>query len=162
MQAYKSDNTRCERTGWRDKSISLRHRDWGFNCPAVDLDFLMVEYNHGLPVGLVEYKHAAARMPSIDHPTYRAMAALASGYSRVEAGKRIHDPLPFLLVFYWPEAWTFRVHPANSTARNHFLNPEIMSEYDYVKRLYMLRRIALNKTIGGTLNRRISNDASMQ
>lgn len=33
--------TAQERTGWRDEEISARHRIWGVNCPAVDLDFLM-------------------------------------------------------------------------------------------------------------------------
>lgn len=46
-----------ERSGWRDMELSGRHRIWGFNCPAVDLDFLMVEYNLGIAIAVVEYKH---------------------------------------------------------------------------------------------------------
>jgi len=30
--------------------LSDRHRQWGDDCPMVDLDFLMCEYNHGVPV----------------------------------------------------------------------------------------------------------------
>ncbi len=42
------DNTsvRQERTGWRDEKISQRHREWGYNCPAVDLDFEVVDRVH--------------------------------------------------------------------------------------------------------------------
>jgi hypothetical protein len=41
-----------ERNGWRDLEMSLRHKLWGFHCPAVDIDFLMVEYNRGQARGL--------------------------------------------------------------------------------------------------------------
>ena len=160
MQAYSMDGTRKERTNWRDERISARHRDWGFNCPAVDLDFLMVEYNHGLPVGLVEYKSYQARMPSYDHATYRALSALATGYSRVIDGTRVHDPLPFLLVFYWADQWTFRVHPVNSEAKKHYSNPELMSEYDYVTRLYKLRRLTLAGELKHKLNKNIAQAAA--
>lgn len=34
-----------ERNGWRDERISKRHRQWGRDCPAVDIDFLMLEYD---------------------------------------------------------------------------------------------------------------------
>lgn len=36
-----------ERTGWRDENLSRRHREWGFHCPAVDLGFLLIEYDTG-------------------------------------------------------------------------------------------------------------------
>ena len=71
---------REERTGWRDARISARHRLWGFNCPSVDLDFLLVEYHLGKPVGLVEYKHYQAQEPNVIHPTYRALIDLADHY----------------------------------------------------------------------------------
>jgi hypothetical protein len=38
---------------WRDEAISQRHRLWGFNCPAVDIDFLMIEYDQGKPAACV-------------------------------------------------------------------------------------------------------------
>jgi hypothetical protein len=142
MQQWSSDGVRGERTGWRDKDLSLRHRDWGFNCPAVDLDFLMVEYNLGLPVGLIEYKHHRAKMPNVQHATYRALSALAET-----------SALPFCVAFYWPEDWSFRVYPVNATAGRHFTSPEDMSEYEFVSRLYRLRRLVLNQALAGRLNR---------
>jgi len=131
-QNWSPDGVRQERTGWRDQEISERHREWGFNCPAVDLDFLMVEYNLGKPVGVIEYKHCRARMPNIKHATYRAINELADN-----AG------LPFLIAFYWPVIWAFRVFPINEVARCHFSNPEDMSEREFVQRLYRLRRMVL-------------------
>src|SRR5678815_2099094 len=122
MQTYSIDGVRQERTGWRDQELSQRHRLWGFNCPAVDLDFLMVEYNMGLPVGLIEYKHHCAQAPNLRHATYRALCDLADGYR--------DEGLPFLIAFYWPDLWAFRITPVNPLAQKHFRSNEELSEYD--------------------------------
>lgn len=126
-----------ERTGWRDKEISQRHRVWGFNCPAVDLDFVMAEYHIGKPVGLIEYKDHHARMPDLLHPTYRALADLADGYRE--------EGLPFILAFYWSDVWAFRVYPVNTCAKGHFSQGEMLTELAFVKRLYRLRSLALTE-----------------
>lgn len=141
-----------ERSNWRDKEISNRHRDWGFNCPAVDLDFLMVEYNMGKPVGLVDYKHFHALVPPnepafkqfIKHASYRALSMLCDGYR--------DGPLPFIVARYWPTNWSFQVFPVNAYAMRHFKFSESLSEHEYVVRLYHLRRLVLNKELAGKLN----------
>ena len=135
-----------ERTGWRDQEISGRHRTWGFNCPAVDLDFLVVEYNLGLPVGLVEYKHFHARMPHKDHPTYRALRDLADSYA--------DGPLPFMLAFYWPDVWAFRVYPLNDVSHAFYSQvPDfdgesvLLTERRYVKSLYLMRKLKVDEHV---------------
>lgn len=142
-----SDGVRLERTGWRDQEISNRHREWGFNCPAADLDFLVVEYNIGKPVALIEYKHHLANTPDIKHATYRALKDLADGYRG--------QPLPFLVGFYWPDIWAFRVWPINDIAKTAFEWDEICSEYEYVRRLYRLRRLALTRELEGRLSKQL-------
>lgn len=136
-----------ERTGWRDEWISRRHREWGFNCPAVDLDFLMVEYNLGAPVALVEYKYIAAREPDLRHPTYRALRILADA-----AG------LPFFVAFYNKEPCWFRVSPVNEAALSLFDVGEVMSEYDYVRKLYQIRSAAIVDSVMSRLSRFIPMD----
>lgn len=134
MQQWSLDGVRQERTGWRCAAISERHRAWGFNCPAVDLDFVMAEFNHGKPVALIEYKEAKAQVPNVGHPTYRALTALADGYS--------DGPLPFAVVFYYPDEWWFRVMPVNDRARkywSHCVN-EPLTEQRFVRGLYLLRK----------------------
>jgi len=138
--------TAYERTGWRDEAISGRHRQWGFNCPAVDLDFLVVEYNLGLPVALIEYKHKQAIMPSAQHPTYRALRDLADNYSG--------GPLPFMLVFYDPEVWSFRVYPLNDVSRSFYSQvPDYtdgcihLTERRYVKSLYHMRKLKVDERV---------------
>jgi len=150
---YRSDGVRKERTGWRDAGISARHREWGFNCPACDLDFLMVEYNLGLPVGLIEYKHHCKSFPDLRHATYRALAALCNGYGSTQGGEFIRDPLPFLVARYWPDIWAFCVLPANEVALSAYRDGEYLSEYDFVSRLYRLRRLTLARALEGKLNR---------
>jgi hypothetical protein len=140
-QNWSPDGTRKERTGWRDAAISQRHREWGFNCPAVDLDFLMVEYNLGKPVGLIEYKHHLARPPNLNHATYRALVELS------DAAK-----LPFLIAFYWPEIWAFKVLPVNDVATKSFELWEILSEREFVRRLYRMRRLVLARHLELFLN----------
>ena len=137
-----------ERTGWRDESISRRHREWGFNCPAVDLDFLVAEYNIGVPVALIEYKHFKAQKPVIKHPTYRALTALADRA----------PPIPFLIAFYWPEIWAFRISPINEVSKTNFQEGELLTEFDFVARLYHMRRLVLSQNISGKLNRLLPED----
>lgn len=119
-----------ERTGWRDQEISRRHRRWGFTITAVDLDFLLVEYVLGLPVAIVEYKHWRAARLDLEHPSYLALRALAD---RPPA-------LPFLIAWYWPGTWAFRVDPANQAAVDHFgAGPVDLTEREWVLALHQLR-----------------------
>lgn len=137
MQTWSVDGVRQERTGWRCQKISERHRVWGYNCPAVDLDFVVAEYNYGKPVALVEYKEQTAREPKLTHPTYKALSALADGY---EAG-----PLPFIVAFYNPECWCFRVIPVNARAREYYAHVAGIDipEQRFVRSLYLLRKDVL-------------------
>ena len=52
-----------ERTGWRDQALSARHREWGWDCPAVDIDQVWIEYDMGKVMGLFEYKREAIDWP---------------------------------------------------------------------------------------------------
>ena len=126
-----------ERTGWRDEEISKRHRHWGFNCPAVDLDFVMMEYNHGKPVALVEYKHKQARDPNINHATFKALKHLADGYKQ--------GPLPCFVAMYDPETWDFKITPINETAKIQIgSNADIwISEQRFVTYLHLIRKSVL-------------------
>lgn len=124
--------TAYERSGWRDQELSARHRLWGHNCPAADLDFLMVEYNTGLPAALVEYKHNQRRHPvDLRHPTYRAVIDLADNYKP--------SPLPFVLSWYWPGSWVFYAVPVNDAAGRVYRAPRFLSEQEWVRSLYYIR-----------------------
>jgi hypothetical protein len=144
VQAWSSDGVRQERTGWRDEEISARHRTWGFNCPCVDLDFVVTEYNLGLPVALVEYKHFKAQRPNPEHPTFRALTALCDGYK--------DGPLPFFVAFYWPDIWAFEIMPINAASLKLVSKSRILSEREYVTGLYSMRRKVVAADVVKKLN----------
>lgn len=134
-----------ERNGFRDEWISRRHRAWGWDCPAVDVDFLMCEYNLGLPAALVEYKHHAGyptRHIDARHPSIRAVVALANA-SRI----------PALVTFYFPEHAAFQVQPLNEHASSIYPDNRILTEYAYVGGLYKMRSRTVAAEVGVNLSR---------
>jgi hypothetical protein len=122
-----------ERTGWRDTSLSLRHRLWGKNCPATDIDFL--EYDSGRGVALCEWKHErAAPYESLD-ANMRARRHLA------DAAK-----LPFFVIIRADDCSWFEVIPENNKAEEIMARADITdksyraeSEVEFVGFLYWLR-----------------------
>ncbi len=127
-----------ERTGWRDAELSARHREWGVDCPAVDLDFLLLEYNVALPVCLIEYKHYKAQTIDLDHSNYRALIALA------DRG----EPLPFFAAYYWPRIWAFRVVSLNAKALEVYrTSPVELTERRFVSSLYWMRGLVVKEKI---------------
>lgn len=120
---------RKERTGWRDLGLSDRHRKWGTNCPAVDLDFLMIEFDCGKAVALVEYKNEHAPIWSAAHPTVQAV---------IDLGSRAGVPV-FVVRYASDYAW-WTVTPLNRKAKD--LVPEKLTkipEREWVSLLYMMR-----------------------
>ena len=117
-----------ERTGWRDANLSERHRLWGWDCPAVDLDFLFLEYDHGKAVAIVEYKHERAKPQLASHPTYQAMKDLAD-----RAG------VPFFACRYKGDFSEFMVVPLNPRATEFLPLREPMTEAGWVSFLYKVR-----------------------
>lgn len=141
---------RNERTGWRDEGISRRHREWGYDCPAQDIDFLLIEYDKCKPVALVEYKNVHAPGQYKDRPQYKALINLGN-----MAG------LPVFNVRYADDYSAFTVTALNELAANALPGgksnpPRVrMNEAEYVSFLYKLRGRDIpaelkNKLQGGT------------
>ncbi len=133
-----------ERTGWRDEAMSNRHRDWGFHCPAVDIDFLMVEYDTGRPVALVEYKQEQARMQDRRHANYKALVCLGN-----DAG------IAVFACRYAEDFTVWRVVPLNLKAREYVSEPTLMTEEEWVTTLYRMRGRPIDPKlvfVDGTLN----------
>lgn len=119
---------REERTGWRDLALSQRHRRWGWDCPAVDLDFLFLEYDHGKATAIVEYKNQHAKPQYASHPTYQAMIDLGT-----RAG------IPVIACRYADDFSWWRVVPLNSEALKFVPKVSMMTEKEWVTLLYKLR-----------------------
>lgn len=118
--------------------LSHRHRQWGHDCPAVDLDFVMAEYNHGVTVAIVDYKHHGE---SVQHTNARSYAVLGDLYDR---HGRQH---PLFVARFWPDTWAFKVRPMNERATQVVgrLSWHPFTEQEYVLLLYRLRKDALTE-----------------
>jgi hypothetical protein len=119
---------RPERSGWRDERISLRHRAWGWDCPAVDVDFLLLEYDAGRAAALVEYKHEDAQIVRLAHPSIRAIADLAE-----------RADLPAFVVRYGDDFSWWYPTPLTDRARALLPEPGFLSEREWMGLLYRCR-----------------------
>lgn len=119
---------RKERTGWRDEALSQRHRRWGWDCPAVDLDFLFLEYDHGKASAIVEYKNEHAAPQYASHPSYQAM---------IDLGDR--SGLPVFACRYADDFSWWRVTPLNNAAKKFIPKRAELDEKGWVKLLYKIR-----------------------
>jgi hypothetical protein len=59
----------------RDAWLSGRHRVWGSNVPAMDLDFILAEYDRCVPIALIDYKHERATI-NLESANSRTLTAL--------------------------------------------------------------------------------------
>lgn len=136
-----------EKTGWRDKELSERHRVYfGYDCPAVDLDLVLVEYNHAEPSALAEYKLFPFKsLPDLREPNYEALRKLADRYSP--------GALPFLIVPYIRWVWAYRPFPGNLAAMEFVSGDHWLSEREYVRVLYHIR----GNTVPAHVERKLSN-----
>jgi hypothetical protein len=117
-----------ERTGWRDEALSRRHRKWGFDCPAVDLDFLLLEYDAGRAAAIIEYKHEKAQIQWSSHPSYRAIVSLGTDAS-----------LPVFAVRYAEDFSWWKVTPLNPKAKDWTPMTTELTEEEYLRLLYRIR-----------------------
>lgn len=138
---------RPERTGWRDLKLSMRHRDWGPQLVAVDIDFLMIEYIDSRACAIVEYKHEFASMPYLGHPSFRVL----SDFYRKDGSQ-----IPAFCVRYGKDFGWFDVSPLNESAKRYQDGVEVMSEHDYVALLYRLRGRKLPPSVAMQLRTTVS------
>lgn len=123
--------------------LSDRHHHWGQECPAVDLDFMLCEYNHGVSVALVEYKHHLADLGKSNGSNYSALSELY-----LKDGRQV----PLFVTRYWPGIWAFRTKAYNEAARKWVVDTGVgwgsdewrdQTERQFVTMLYRLRYDAL-------------------
>lgn len=131
--------------GLRDWRLSERHRAWGLDAPACDLDFMLIEYDSAVPTALTEYKHCSPSGHSkvVENASLRAFRTLAH-----MAG------LPAWVAFYRPWSWSFKVYSLNDAARAIWGADEyvIRTELEYVTALYRLRDRSLPDFVAARCN----------
>lgn len=145
LSSYNDDRVKLERTGFRDQQLSARHRDWGFDVPAVDIDWTVLEYDARVPKAIVEYKRGLSWLERAnDRSNLAALSDLATGYRNCgdsECTACRPGGIPFVLVRYMPGPWRFKMEPRNARAV-HLISTKIvnliLTEAKYVEFLYWL------------------------
>lgn len=132
---------RPERTGWRDEALSRRHRRWGWDCPAVDLDFLFLEYDHGKASAIVEYKNEHAAPQYVSHPTYQAM---------IDLGDRAN--VPVIACRYSDDFTVWKVVPLNDAAKRIIPQRLELDEQGWVRLLYKVRGYEVPQSVLDGIN----------
>lgn len=120
-----------ERSYWRDMELSLRHKQWGYNCPAVDIDFLMSEYDTDIPIAIIEYKNENCKNIKLNSSSLNVIK---------ELGNMAH--LPVFLIQY-THNFKFNICPLNLIAIETTPKDKQyiwFSEKQYVDFLYWLRK----------------------
>jgi hypothetical protein len=120
---------------------------WGSDVPAMDLDFILAEYDRCVPIALIDYKHERATI-NLQSANSRTLTALGDKAS-----------IPAYIVQYghshqsgWSDLWQevpkdsvpwFQIIPLNSYAHTADLpsnaNDTRLSELVFVSWLYELR-----------------------
>jgi hypothetical protein len=115
--------------------ISVRHREWGRNVPAVDLDMVAVEYDMATPVAVIDYKYGLGTVVNMGHASMRALGRFHS-----PAG----PPLPAFVARYAVDPWQFALEPLNTAGAQllhaHGIEPRTVLEEDtFITFIYSLR-----------------------
>lgn len=102
-------------------TINNRHRQYGWDCPAVDVDLLGMSLDRGEPTACIEYKHERARPLQNTHPTVRACRKLADAAN-----------LPYWQVRYSGDHAVWNLDPLNAIAReSHEGKARMMDQASY-------------------------------
>lgn len=110
-----------------DVAIKDRHRLWGFDVPAADIDWLVTEYCYRKAKALNEYKHAEAKRENTLGANLDSMVDLARS-------ARKHA---YMTRWQSEPHWAFEVHslqPGDRRVRR-------MSERQYVEFMYQIRGV---------------------
>jgi len=127
--------TKDERTGWRDLRLSEKHREWGTNVPATDIDYFL-EYDNAKACAIIEYKHQLAAPLDWDDPNRNAL---------IDLGDRAR--VPVLEARYSDDFFTWTITPLNEKAKWFVSETTKMYEEEYVKLLYRIRGRAVPEEI---------------
>lgn len=117
-------NVKKERSLWRDRDLSVRHRSWGRELYATDLDFVEAGLN-AKPLAIIEAKYT-------DRWCW-------NDYSiRIQRNLADKAKLPFFVIRRF-DNYDFDVHPGNSFAREYVKTAVRMTEKQFIELQYRLR-----------------------
>lgn len=112
--------------------VSEWHRTRGEHLPCVDMDFVVIEYDLGMPKAIIEHKHENWRCQNWNSPSFIAL--------REVAAPRRYE-LPFYVVKNKHDCSEFKVKPMNLSALRMLSGnfQKTMTEQEYDRFLHKLR-----------------------
>lgn len=155
---YYRDGDLQVRMAFWDEGFSQRHRQWGYDCPADDIDqivadvpmgdkdvpsTMLVETSYGRPYALVEYKHE------------RGLQVDRSRYARqwgVYTWMADRCGIPAFCVFYRREDYAMYIVPLNDIAKGYCKQEKWVPERLWVKVLYRFRGMDIPERLYSALN----------
>lgn len=127
-----------ERSGWRDMRLSQRHREWGVDVPANDIDFNLIEYDLKVARALVDYKHELAAWP-VSRSDANMAALVDLGDRRCRSCGNAERSLPVFACRYGDDLTWFEPDPFNEVAAQFIPTRVRMTEFEWVALLYKMR-----------------------
>lgn len=132
-----------ERTGKRNLHYNNRHRCWGFELTAMDVDFMEYDSKTGKPLALIETKFGLVKNVDLNEPAFDALCMLA------------REEIPVFCLVYYPldasgqlvdagrptsdvESIQFVVAPVNRCAKQYVPSRKRMTEIEWV---FILRQL---------------------
>jgi hypothetical protein len=150
---YEQVEVNGERTGMRDawlhQFISKVHRTWGPSTQMVDADWVIAEHSNGMPVAVIEFKSKFGQRVLFpeDDINLKCLKALAD-----------NSKIPFIVVWYWRPEAAFKISVENDYAGDYFTDQEMLTERDFVERVYLLRGMSLPIGIADRLKTEIPKE----
>ena len=139
-----------EKLGYRDLHYSHRHRKYGNLMTWYDIDAIEYDATTTLPVSVIELKHGNIReIDFLDHE-FRCIRSTAN------ALEKCYDTPFFTVVYYYfnscgnlvdgDQDEKFIIHhqyyviPLNKAASSLVAEPTMLSERNYIRLLYLMRK----------------------
>jgi hypothetical protein len=163
-----------ERSGWRDPDLpawhhkygfaysvadldgidlNKRHKEWGWDCPAVDIDKLFIEYDNRLPIALMDYKYRESlKVPEPDRSSANNLV-MSRLYTRRTDGFK---ELPFYVTIYTKHPWTFRPIWINTQAKQLAPRNQLLTEAGFVEWLHWLRDRVVDSSVHSNLDTQVT------
>lgn len=126
-----------ERLNKRNLTYNNRHRQWGIELTAMDVDFMEYDSKTGKPLALIETKFGLIKEVDLNEPAFDALCMLAREeipvfcliyYPMDASGQLVGAERPFEDV----EHIQFVVAPANRCAKQYVPSRKRMTEAEWV------------------------------
>lgn len=147
-----------ERTHKRNLHYNNRHRLWGYNLTAMDVDFMEYDSKTGKPLALIESKFGLVKEVDLNEPAFDALCMLA------------REEIPVFCLIYYPldkagqlvdadrpgsdvESIQFVVAPVNGKAKEYVSSRKRMTEAEWVailNQLHGVTDVSNDLTLGKT------------